>query len=242
MQSFPPPGLASHVGLVLITDELQAPADFLIHKFLNLCLKDLKRSRERIRSVASKSGLNTSQNARFKFIDVYSHLEESESEESESDVPDVSPRDSRLRRIFDLVSTELRTGQNDNGNNLVILDDIATLEWLRYSVLELSRLCRALRALCLKESATLLIRHHILNRSEPDPLFQHLLQLCSYHVEVRPLSSGRSGAVSGELCLHLGPVESKPSYPLITRSAALQYRLTDSGAMFFNKGTSEGVL
>jgi len=61
-------------------------------------------------------------------------------------------------------------------------------------------------------------------------------------VEVRPLSSGRSGAVSGELCLHLGPVESKPSYPLITRSAALQYRLTDGGAMFFNKGTSEGVL
>lgn len=81
-------------------------------------------------------------------------------------------------------------------------------------------------------------------------------------MEVRPLSSGRSGAVSGEvsqdpsyldpiernptyimqLCLHLGPVESKPSYPLITRSAALQYRLTDSGAIFFNKGTSEGVL
>lgn len=65
MQSFPPPNLASHVGLIIITDELQAPADFLIHKFLNLRLKDAKRSRclllsvsediERIRSVASKS-------------------------------------------------------------------------------------------------------------------------------------------------------------------------------------------
>lgn len=65
MQSFPPPDLTSHVGLVLITDELQAPADFLIHRFLNLRLKDSKRSRclllsvsediERIKSVASKS-------------------------------------------------------------------------------------------------------------------------------------------------------------------------------------------
>lgn len=65
MQSFPPPDLASHIGLILITDEIQAPADFLIHRFLNLRLKDLKQSRclllsvtediERIRSVASKS-------------------------------------------------------------------------------------------------------------------------------------------------------------------------------------------
>ncbi|KAF8444825.1 hypothetical protein L210DRAFT_3393573 [Boletus edulis BED1] len=242
MQSFPPPDLASHVGLLLITDELHAPADFLIHKFLNLRLKDSKRSRclilsvsedmERIRSVASKSSLNISQHAGFKFIDVFAHLE-SESESS---------ADSTLKRIFDLVSTELRGGENDDGKSLVILDDIATLEWLGYSVLELSRLCRALRALCLKESATFLIRHHVLNRSEPDPLFRHLLQLCSYHIEVKPLSSGRSGAVSGELCLHLGPVESRPSCPLITRSAALQYRLTDNGAIFFNKGTSEGVL
>ncbi|KAG8214085.1 hypothetical protein J3R82DRAFT_10843 [Butyriboletus roseoflavus] len=157
MQSFPPADLASHVGLVLITDELQAPADFLIHRFLNLRLKDSKRSRclflsvsediERIKSVASKSNLNISQNARFKFVDVYSHLEESE----ESEEPDASSRDTRLGlwRIFDLVSTELRSGQED-AKTLVILDDIATLEWLGYSVLELSRLCRALRALCLK--------------------------------------------------------------------------------------------
>lgn len=65
MQSFPPPDLVSHIGLVLITDEIQAPADFLIHRFLNLRLKDSKRSRcvllsvsedvERVRSVASKS-------------------------------------------------------------------------------------------------------------------------------------------------------------------------------------------
>jgi len=40
-----------------------------------------------------------------------------------------------------------------------------------------------------------------MNAAEPDALFQLLLQLCSYHVEVRPLASGRSGAVSGEVHL-----------------------------------------
>ncbi|KIK99385.1 hypothetical protein PAXRUDRAFT_532588 [Paxillus rubicundulus Ve08.2h10] len=243
MQSFPPPDLVSYVGLILVTDELQAPADFLIHRFLHLRLKDSKQSQclfisvsedmERIKAVASKSNLNLSQNGRFKFIDLNAHLEEQ---------PDNSLQDSRLRRVFDVVTSELYNAQGGEGNFLVILDDIASLEWLGFSVLDLSRLCRALKAFCLKERATLVIRHHIISPSEPGILFQHLLQLCSYHVEVRPLSSGRSGAVSGELCLHTGPVESEPSQQLIARPTALQYRLTDGGAIFFNKGTSEGVL
>ncbi|KAG9316780.1 hypothetical protein JVU11DRAFT_2844 [Chiua virens] len=141
-------------------------------------------------------------------MDVYSHLEDSESEDA--DIPDTISRDSRLRRIFDLVSVELRAGHGEDGKSIVILDDIATLEWLGFSVLELTRFSRALRALCVKEGATLLIRHHVLNRSEPDTLFRHLLQLCSYHVEVRPLSSGRSGAVSGEVSEELFLTDSYP--------------------------------
>lgn len=50
---------------------------------------------------------------------------------------------------------ELHSGQDDDGKSLVIWDDIATLEWLGYSVPELSRFCRALRALCLKAGHTL---------------------------------------------------------------------------------------
>ncbi|KAL4078303.1 hypothetical protein V8B97DRAFT_1251666 [Scleroderma yunnanense] len=99
-----------------------------------------------------------------------------------------------------------------------------------------------LNTLCTKSGSTLVIRHHILNASEPDTVFQLLLQLCSYHVEVRPLSSGRSGAVSGEICLHPGPSTGDPNLGSIPRTTALQYRLTDGGAIFFNKGTSEGVL
>ncbi|KAF8918655.1 hypothetical protein CPB85DRAFT_1280725 [Mucidula mucida] len=102
---------------------------------------------------------------------------------------------------------------------LVILDDVSTLEWTGTR--------------CSISQATLVIRHHI----------TELLQLATYHVDVKPLSSGRSGAVSGEVALHLAPNASpNQSIKPIPRSRAVQYRLTDSGAVFFERGNSKGVL
>jgi hypothetical protein len=51
-----------------------------------------------------------------------------------------------------------------------------------------------------QSNAALIIRHHVVKPGEPDELLRLLLQLCAYHVDVRPLSSGKSGAVSGEVC------------------------------------------
>jgi len=45
-----------------------------------------------------------------------------------------------------------------------------------------------------------------------------------------------------QICLHPGPSMDDPNHRSIPRTTALQYRLTDGGAIFFNKGTSEGVL
>lgn len=58
-------------------------------------------------------------------------------------------------------------------------------------------LCALIRALQL--SVSLVIRHHVVDPSDPDDLHRHLLQLCSYHMEVLSLSSGRSGSVNGEV-------------------------------------------
>jgi hypothetical protein len=80
-------------------------------------------------------------------------------------------------------------------------------------------------------------------------------------MEVQPLASGRSGTVTGEvsffplfrnqllyndslqISLHLG-MSGKPNRvaTLIPRSNSLQYRLTESGPDFFERGTSESVL
>lgn len=245
MQTFPPSDLVTDAGLILITDELPAPADFLLHRFLHIRIREVKQSSciflsvsedfDRVKTVASKAALNLAQNAKIKFIDLVKGLEASTEKATAN-------ADARLRHIIRLLSSDISTMDAAEEQILVILDDIASLEWLGFSTLDLFRFSRALKALCLKYGAVLVIRHHILNASEPGHLFQLLLQLCSYHIEVRPLASGRSGAVSGELCLHPGPCEGEPRNRLLSRLTALQYRLTDGGAMFFNKGTSEGVL
>jgi hypothetical protein len=56
----------------------------------------------------------------------------------------------------------------------------------------------------------LVIRYHIATPDDLDHTVRILLQLSTYHIEVLPLSSGKSGAVSGEVrteshCCNLYP-------------------------------------
>ncbi|KAG2135463.1 hypothetical protein DEU56DRAFT_913302 [Suillus clintonianus] len=239
---FPAPDLVSSRRLLLITDQLPAPADFLLHRFLHLHLKQSKiancivlavsESLERWKSVASKANINVAQNESFQFIDIFDQHPHGEG----------NTNDLSLKSIYDLLSVKLSDSRINGQIPLVILDDITSLEWLGVSLLDLSRFSRALRTLCVKMDAALVVRHHIVTPPEPDALLQHLLQLCTYHIEVRPLASGRSGAVSGEICVHLGPGMKDTKEHFISRTSALQYRLTESSAMFFEKGTSTGVL
>ncbi|KAH7879376.1 uncharacterized protein C8R40DRAFT_1028068, partial [Lentinula edodes] len=130
---------------------------------------------------------------------------------------------------------------------IIILDDITTLHWTGLaSPLELGRFCRALRGLCVRNDAVLVIRHHVLSPTSGDLLFRSLHALCTYHMDIQPLSSGRSGVVSGQIALHQGPnfihqgpattstktsiVKTRP------RSRALQYKLTDTSAVYFERG------
>lgn len=57
-------------------------------------------------------------------------------------------------------------------------------------------------SLNVQQSASLVIRHHIITPSEPDDLLRLLLQLCTLRVDVFPLSSGRSGSVNGQVRSH----------------------------------------
>ncbi|KAH7928892.1 hypothetical protein BV22DRAFT_1030077 [Leucogyrophana mollusca] len=245
---FPPSALLSSRKLILITDELAAPADFLLHRFLSTKIRENKTSRcivlsvsedfERWKAIAAKSNLSlfqTSPGENLVFIDVLAKVQPPSHHEEKREI------DAFLCPIYDLLSSALAPSE-EHRETLVILDDIATLQWLGFTSIDLTRFSRSLRNLCAKADATLIIRHHLVNPPEVEPLLQHLFQLSSYHIEVRPLASGRSGAVSGEVCLHLGPAEGDATCPLTSRAGAIQYRLTDGGAIFFDKGTSGGVL
>ncbi|KAJ7595977.1 hypothetical protein C8J56DRAFT_923677 [Mycena floridula] len=213
---------------VLVTDEISSPADFFLHETVASHFKKSRTSKCIILSVAegltkwqaiaAKSNLNLGQRitaGSLRFVNVVG---------------------APFSNTFQLLTSIL------DSDTTVILDDVATLEWIGYSALDVTRFCRAIRALCSKMNATLILRHHIVTSGDPDDLFRQLLQICTYHVDVRPLASGRSGTVSGEVALHPGPNAVDSSVKPVTRSCAIQYRLTDAGAVFFERGTSSSVL
>ncbi|KAF8730634.1 hypothetical protein AX14_005356 [Amanita brunnescens Koide BX004] len=238
--------------VLLITDQPSAPADFFLHKTLHQNLKyntdasltkatilSVSEGLARWKSIASKSNLNldhhlTAQPPTLEFIDVLSHIGvpfSASQTQAETATPSLKP-------IFDVFSASL--SKHPAAEHIVILDDITTLEWIGFELLDVMRFVRALRAACIKANATLFVRHHRLS-DEPDDLFRHLYQLCTYHLEVRGLASGRSGAVSGEIALHPGPATTPKDVNIIPRSRAVQYRLTDANAVYFEKGTAVAV-
>ncbi|KAF7370707.1 hypothetical protein MSAN_00703900 [Mycena sanguinolenta] len=255
--------------LLLVTDQLASPADFVLHRGLidHLKVTNLQDSKKAIvlsvsqdltrwTAIAAKSNLHLDQkitSGAFIFVDV---LERARPRDTDSSGP-------ILRPILDTVTSVLE--QNNGSDVLVIVDDLATLDWIGFSVLDITRFCRALATACrkvcliffpvhsgdskstsIKANATLLIRQHVLTPSTAEPmlddLFRALNQICTYHMEVLPLASGRSGAVSGQVALHGGPGTPRGGVKLLGRRSALQYRLTDTGAVFFERGTGAGVL
>lgn len=137
--------------------------------------------------------------------------------------PFIAPEDASsngsgsLRDVIYRVQTYLDHTANDEPP-LIILDDITMLEWIGFPLLDVVRFFRSLRSACLKvrsyasylrkgsqtwakANATLFVRHHIVTPNDPDELFRHLLQICNYHLEVSPLSSGKSGTITGEVRL-----------------------------------------
>ncbi|KDR70034.1 hypothetical protein GALMADRAFT_128199 [Galerina marginata CBS 339.88] len=241
MPLFPPFNLPEGV-ILLITDGLAAPADFVLHRCLASHLKEKRKPKAIILSVsegigrwkalASKSNVNLERHldsGSLEFIEVLGDVQAPSTEGGNS-----------LKAVLNCVKTSLNRAVDNS--KIVILDDISMLEWIGFTLIDVIRFARALRAVCLKANATLFVRHHIVTPNEPDEVFRHLLQTCTYHLEVLPLASGRSGTVSGEVALHIGFSAPSETVKLIPRSAALQYRLTDIGPDFFAKGTSEGVL
>ncbi|KAF8886262.1 hypothetical protein CPB84DRAFT_1712444 [Gymnopilus junonius] len=219
-----------------------------------VAILSVSESMARWKGVAGKSNVNLQSHIEGGSVEVINVFEEAQPRNANGGR---NGDEERLKGVIERLRVSLARGdpvggrkgegegevnETSPGMKLVILDDISMLEWVGFDTTDVVRFARALRSVCTKANATLLVRHHIVTPGEPDEVFRHLLQLCTYHLEVLPLASGRSGSVSGEVALHPGFSAPKDGAKLIPRSAALQYRLTDTGAEFFAKGTSESVL
>ncbi|KAH9026678.1 hypothetical protein EDB83DRAFT_2425033 [Lactarius deliciosus] len=235
--------LVTSSGPIVITDQLASPADFLLHQLLSEYVKSspdakciiISTAQDLVKwkAISSRSGLNLAQKIEqgsIIFIDVPTQL------------PDLSLSDgASLLPLLDLIRGCVER-KNDAQNALVIFDELATFEWIGHSALDISRFARALVAYCAKGAISLVVRYHIAASGDLDSVLRILLQLSAYHIEVLPLSSGKSGSVSGEIALHAGLALPGKPLRVIPRSRALQYRIGDYNATYFERGTGHAVL
>ncbi|KAI0030699.1 hypothetical protein K488DRAFT_53678 [Vararia minispora EC-137] len=223
---------------VLVTDDIGASADFLLYQVISAFKHSQARcifisvsgDLARWRALCSKTGLSLDakiKDGSFLFVDVSASM----------------PRfATSLPSIFESTKSYVEASFSEATLKLVVLDSLSTLEWIGFSATEVTRFARGLTALCTKHNASLVFRHHVAVQDEPDDVFRTLYQLAAYHIEVRSLSSGRSGSVTGEIAVHPCPRLNTEPILNIPRKQALQYRLTDSGATYFQRGTGQVVL
>ena len=88
-----------------------------------------------------------------QFIDVLAHVPPLSNSSPPSDLDSTA---TRLKPIFDLVIQSPYDPTTSRGN-LVILDDISTLEWIGFALSDLTSFVRALRAFCIKVVVFLLL-------------------------------------------------------------------------------------
>jgi len=236
--------------LLLLTDHLNAPAEFILNQILGASLRDDRRcvvvshlqSFSHWNTVAIKltRNVNLAQSLAtdsLLFIDAAKDPLWSTTTVLSEDI---------FKPLYDRVEEYLKKGspaKEDSPEALIIVDDVSVFEWMGSSIEDIKLFLRALMALSRKHNASLVVRHHLVTDDGIDDLLCELMQLCVYHVEVRPLSSGRSGAVSGQIAVHRGPwAEFESVDKSFPRSRATQYRLSDTGAVYFERGTGASVL
>lgn len=120
--------------------------------------------------------------------------------------------DASLKPLFDLVAPLLTSSPGC----LLMLDDLALLEWMGVSLVDFHKFLRALLHLIhkvshsvhahmdfpqalLQNSCSLLLRYRSLSLDAASDTMIVLRNHCSLHIEVLSLFSGRSSAVSGEV-------------------------------------------
>lgn len=271
LSSLPPAG-----QLLLITDHLASPADFILHRALALQLKNTASHPQHVillsiasdfthwSAIAAKSNINLNQHLKARSLTYIDGLSLSAYRstpliDSEKDgyvrcspLFSTGSQEPSLRGLYDIIAQSLLHVSDESlTSKLLILDDITILELIGVPSITVTRFIRALRALCRRHSTGLIVRAHVSPSSDADSrmpfdsdILRTLIDVCHAHVEVRPLASGRSGAVSGEIAVHTGDDMMNEGRDEVGmgRKRSVHYRLNDGGAVFFQKGMGTSVL
>ncbi|KAH7108431.1 hypothetical protein BKA62DRAFT_667295 [Auriculariales sp. MPI-PUGE-AT-0066] len=192
--------------LLLVSDHLQAKADFLLVRIVAQRLKSPPDSRRTVlvsfhhdtarwNALAARTGVSLKVQA----------------EEGNFTLLDAPPEASPIA-LWNLIEHHIpilseNTVISLKPVGLLLLDGLNFWDWIGVPLVEMKRVLRAIHARCIAANVALVVTYHSVGGpgSEPrdlsnhqDPLYRLLLELNATHVEVLPLASGKSGAVSGE--------------------------------------------
>ncbi|KAG8692277.1 hypothetical protein FRC08_009879 [Ceratobasidium sp. 394] len=248
--------------VLLVTDTPASSAQFYVHACLHSQLKRETDTRAcvlvsvdhdlaHISAVTARSNLNLANSLVARslvFVDAFS---------AASHPPDrltlppaapgvivCPPLDTSLRPLYNVIRRAFLDLVPTAAKRLLLLGDLSTLEWIGVPPTEIMRFVRAVRALAISHEAGLVVTYHSPTPALPieSDVLRELITCCDVHAEVRELSSGLSSAVSGEVALHPGFTIPDPHFIPIPRERAVQFRLTDGGVVWFERGTSAGIL
>lgn len=184
------------------------------------------------RAILGKANVIGTKDADLTFLDLFSQWRSSK---PANDGDDSLFGNGHLDEAYKMLKAELA---NATRSSIVLIDDLAHLEWVGINEQDIVRFLRSIRSLLREAGASLLIIYHKLAIETPTSDVQrYLLSTCLAHIECRPLVSGRSGSVAGEIRFHIGP-EAWPGDMSTPTRQVLHYRCTDITGVVFEKGST----
>ncbi|KZT62852.1 hypothetical protein CALCODRAFT_478760 [Calocera cornea HHB12733] len=252
----PVAALAEPGHFLLVNDRIASPGQFILHHILAGALKDVSATcvlvsflepLDHWKSIQNKMGValpTYASRKSFIFVDAFSQITMPPTSPRSQDslvVPPIDP-DSPvpLRPLFDTIMGAVRSADPELPK-LVLFDEVSLLEWLVPNQVEVTRFWRAVLALKEKLGFGLVVLQSL--DASQSAMVDLLVSSSTMHLEISALASGRSSAVTGEIALQRGPLSlpDDASYKA-ARKQALQYRLTESGAVWIERGTGGGML
>ncbi|KAH6562241.1 hypothetical protein BASA50_001183 [Batrachochytrium salamandrivorans] len=253
-----PPGQtvdASSLGRTfIITDTLDRSASFLLHQFV---LRHLRLPNWVVRlvcisqlpahyaAVQKKLGIHLTQHKNtFESIDVFSNLDTLSSIntiDSSSVASGLTCENDPTVVLFRQISSTVR----DQRHPCIVIDDVTMLLYAGWSVQQLVKLIMALSGFVVERSGCLVILTH---DDCPDDLElvsfnSWIVRLANILILVRPLKSGYTDDVHGQLTVRLGPqslwepVNAAGQLHTIQEGEVL-FRINDSSVDWLSKGTT----
>ncbi|CDS09059.1 hypothetical protein LRAMOSA10419 [Lichtheimia ramosa] len=252
---------------IVITDCLNANANFLIHHFIGNQLKadrkvilvGLSQIFNHYFHIGRKLGINLQaykQSGLLCFIDGLTHLNPyaqgspyppAKTPTTPTSVLDTSSNDTMgaLKSFYDVIELQVSAAAKENRHPLLVLDDASVLLSSGFGLEAVQHFIQKLQVMMSRADGALVTVIHADEQGAEDPeqdAFCRLVMMNASHVlQVEALNSGLARDVHGQLSILHGAQQVLPNTSA-TVVQSMHFKIADNNVEFFAKGISKGVL